>query len=110
MLIGPWVALHSLENILASVQKPDFVSLLEQNLCDGGQLKLPRGCLGMQSHCLDPYGCNGSVKSMSFDLWAVQHGLENILALAQKPDFASLLQQNLCDGGQLQLPRGLLGM
>ena len=61
----------------------------------------------MQIHCLDPYGCDGSVMSMSFGLWVALHGLENVLASAQKPDFASLLQQNLCDGGQLQLPRGL---
>ena len=65
----------------------------------------------MQSHCLDPYGCDGSVMSMLFGLWVALHGLENVLACsAQKPDFASLLQQNLCDGGQLKLPTGCLGM
>ena len=48
-----WVGLHGLENVLAVAQKPDFAPLLQQNLCDGGQLKLPTGCLGMQSHCLD---------------------------------------------------------
>ena len=62
----------------------------------------------MQSHCLDPYGCDGSVKIMSFGLLVDLHGLENVLTLAQKPDFASLLQQNMCDGGQLELPRGCL--
>ena len=40
----------------------------------------------MYRHCLDPYGCDGSVKSMSFGLHVDLHGLENVLALAQKPD------------------------
>ena len=52
MSISLWVDLHGLENVLAGAQnKPDFAPLLQQNLCDGGQLKLPTGCLGMQSHC-----------------------------------------------------------
>ena len=54
MLFGLWVALHGVENVLVLAQKPDFAPLLQQNLCDGGQLKLPTGCLGMHSHCLDP--------------------------------------------------------
>ena len=83
--------------------QPDFASLLKQNLPDGGQLKLPTGCLGMQSHCLDPYGCDGSVKGMPLGLWVDLHGLENVLASAQKPDFASLLWQNMCYDGQLKL-------
>ena len=50
--------------------------------------------------------------SVTVGLWVALHGLENVLDLAQKPDFASLLQQNMCVGGQLKLPmpRGLLGM
>ena len=61
----------------------------------------------MQSHCLDPYGCVGSVMSMPFGLSVDLHGLEKVLASAQKPDFASLLEQNLCDGGYMKLPTGL---
>ena len=38
------------------------------------------------------------------------HVFENVLVTAQQPIFASLLQQNLCDGGPWQLQTGLVGM
>ena len=34
---------------------------LQQNLSDGGPWQLQTGLVGMQIHCLDPYGCDGSV-------------------------------------------------
>ena len=61
----------------------------------------------MQSHCLDPYESDGSVMSVPSGVCVDLHGLETVLDLAQKPDFAPLLQQNQCDGGQLKLPTGL---
>ena len=46
-----------------------------------------------------------------FGLQDALHGFENVLALAEQPNFASLLQQNLCDGdGPWQLQTGLVGM
>ena len=45
-----------------------------------------------------------------FGLQVDLHGFENVLACDQHPDFASLLQQNLSDGGPWQLQTGLVGM
>ena len=47
ILFGLQVDLHGFENVLAWAQQPDFVPLLQQNLCDGGPWQLPTGLVGM---------------------------------------------------------------
>ena len=64
-----------------------FASLLQQNLPDDGPWQLQTCLLGMQSHCLDPYGCDGSVMSMWFGLWVALHGFEKVLTTDEKADF-----------------------